>query len=240
MMLHLGKHALRAIRPSLWAARTANRQLAVPGTNAADNAARLEHMKRQLEPHLRGISDGQRELLLLSVAHEHDRLASLDGKGLAVIALPSAVTAIAVLMIGHGIAPTIFALGALGYLGCAMYSVALIYRPRPRETFGVTDALAADSLTRLVAATRINQPIGTVANNIVVSVLLDSFRAVSLLIVGGAVLGLQHFDHAPRHDPAHRPIVTVTTSTSVTRSDTASSAPSASASVTPTASTSSP
>jgi hypothetical protein len=135
---------LWAARPTLWAAWVANRNKTLPGFDHAKNQAHLDDARAALAPSLTDIADHQRELVLLSVAHDRERITALESKGLAVSALPSAVAAVAALMVGHGILLTTFAAVAFTYVGCALFSASQLLRPRPRQVFSIEDAIETD------------------------------------------------------------------------------------------------
>jgi hypothetical protein len=185
-----------AVVPSVWTAWRANRTQTVPGYDLAANATRLDEVKQQHAVSLANLGPHERELLVLSVAHERERIATLEGRAFAVAALPSAVAAAAALIIGHDLTPTLLAIVSLLYAGCALWSAALVLRPRPREVFGITDAIAPDGLVRLVAATRINQQIGTLTGNRVAAAVQDSARAAFIVVVAAVTLGIATADRA--------------------------------------------
>jgi hypothetical protein len=189
MRVRLLRRVADVVVPSVIVARDANRLLEVPGLDRTQNAARLDREIASLAQRLEAATPEQRELVLLSVAAENERLNTLESKGFAVTALPFAITAVAVLLIGHGVTATCFAVLTLIYVCCAVWSAIQIYHPRPRVAFGMNDTLAADSLVRLQAASNVNQNIGTVVNNHIYSVLMDSVRAFCILAIGGVVLG---------------------------------------------------
>lgn len=191
-LLRLGWRGLRSVltivRPTLVLAWWTSRRLGGPGNDAAARQARVQHEIALAHNDVTGLSTEARELVLLSIAQEGERIAALEGKGLAVAALPSALAAVAALIVGRGATATTLAVIALAYCGCALLAASLVLRPRSREVFGLADATASDGLERAVAVTRINQPIGIIINNWVVAAINDTIRAAAVVVAAAIYL----------------------------------------------------
>lgn len=197
------KRLVKAVRPSLYPAWKAERRLSLP---PLDRTA-LEHDVQNVQASLgKTVSEAQgetRDLVLLAVEHDRQRLSGLEGKGFAVAALPAAVAATSFVIVGANWAATICGCIVIGYAVCALASAARVIVPRPRAMFGVDDALGSDQLSRLVAVTKVNQPVAIAVNNRIVAAAWDTFRAFCVLIIGSATL-LFNVDWSPGHAPPVR------------------------------------
>jgi hypothetical protein len=192
------KRLAQGVRPTLYPMWTAERKLGLPSMDAATLDQKLQKAQASLSTPVSQVQDRQRDMVLLAVEHERQRLGGLEAKGFAVAALPTAVAAGSIAIIGANWASTICGCLVIGYSACALASASGIIVPRPRAMFLVDDALRPDPLSRLVAVTKVNQPVALAVNNRIVAAAWDTLRAFSMLIIGAATL-LFNVDLSPGH-----------------------------------------
>jgi len=174
--------------PEVFAAWKANTKMTVPNHDTRRTNRLVDEAARRRATEFANLRPGANELIQLAVAQDRDRIAGLEGKGLAVSALPAAVAAIAALLVGHDVLVTVISLVAFAYVACSLFSASLVLRPRPRVSFEVESACGTEPLASLVAVNDVNRPLGLVLNNLVVAAVNDSIRGAVTVVIAAAVL----------------------------------------------------